>query len=509
MDFYGFAPILAIFYSTFHPTEGPRVEVQVPRNSIVPDTESLDQPGALVAFNAVKNYVIPKPPLCNRVVTIKSDAYRVSSYPVHIYSNEYARNSFIFNFAFVFSYESSSGAYDAAIRRIGKMFEALEIQSKLLSARPDIVFIDNIIQQLFQDLNNYSECLVAINDSNAINIKLFPIFPSPPDLRASYVPIATVRLEQMVDENWDPTMEKIVPFINGINSIRRIADLADADYNLTKDCIQQLMYYRCIIIVDLFQFSNIYAPTSDIGDFIEDADMGRECQVYVFSPAGTLGGIMPAPGLNRKRHMSRTSLFSNELSTSFRQRYERQMRDQGHLSIPPLSSSATSALSTSSSSSLSQRSNSFSSSHSMSGTVPSVVQLFKLYKSLHQGQTLGDWYAENQKELLNIDIRRFITFGVIKGIIYRAHSYPILEGITPFNRNRHVQDVTATPRGGRRRVGLGPDQERVKKEEVDSVLAKLVKQPKNFDAISTALQLPKEDVEKVLSSEGEWAIVTA
>lgn len=508
MDFYGFAPILAIFYSTFHPTEGPRVEVQVPRNSIVADSESLDQPGALVAFNNVKNYVIPKPPLCNRVVTVKSHEYRVSSYPVHIYSNEYARNSFIFNFAFVFSYESSSGAYDAAIRRMGKMFEALEIQSKLLSARPDIVFIDNIIQQLFQDLNNYSECLVAINDSNAINIKLFPIFPSPPDLRASYVPIATVRLEQMVDENWDPTMEKIVPFINGINSIKRIAVLADADYSLTKDCIQQLMYYRCIIIVDLFQFSNIYAPTSDIGDFIEDSDMGRECQAYVFSPSGTLGGLMPAPGLNRKR-MSRTSLFSNELSTSFRQRYERQMRDQGHLNIPQLSSSATSALSTSSSSSLSQRSNSFSSSHSLSGTVPSVVQLFKLYKSLHQGQTLGDWYAENQKELVNIDIRRFITFGVIKGIIYRAHSYPILEGITPFNRNRHVQETTATPRGGRRRIILAPDHERLKKEKVDSMLGKLVKQPKNFDSISTTLQLPKEDVEKILSSEGEWAIVTA
>lgn len=34
---------------------------------------------------------------------------------------------------------------------------------------------------------------------------------------------------------------QIVPFIDGINSVKRISELADADYTLTKKCIEHLL----------------------------------------------------------------------------------------------------------------------------------------------------------------------------------------------------------------------------------------------------------------------------
>ena len=51
--------------------------------------------------------------------------------------------------------------------------------------------------------------------------------------------------------------------------------------------------------------------------------------------------------------------------------------------------------------------------------------LISLYTSLRQGQTLKSWCIEHQESLFGIDIRRFITFGVIKGFLYRVHKYAL------------------------------------------------------------------------------------
>lgn len=141
------------------------------------------------------------------------------------------------------------------------MHRAIQNQENYLSS------IESLIQQIYQDLNNYSECCIPLDSSNSVDIKLFPLLPAPVNLKAYQVPIATVKLKSLVDVNWDPTMVKILPYIDGINSVKRISELADANYLVTKQCIQHLMHYKCIELIDIFQFSNIYAPTNRIGDF--------------------------------------------------------------------------------------------------------------------------------------------------------------------------------------------------------------------------------------------------
>jgi len=56
---------------------------------------------------------------------------------------------------------------------------------------------------------------------------------------------------------------------------------------------------------------------------------------------------------------------------------------------------------------------------------PSFAALFELYCSLRQGKMLRQWIREHINSLGGIDIRRFISFGVIKGFLYRIHRYPI------------------------------------------------------------------------------------
>lgn len=512
----GFTPIVSIFYSAFHPTEGTKVYCQVPPGSIVPevnskDTSTFETP--LFNFDQVKSYVIPKPELCNRLVTFKVDKYRVIGFPVMIRDPAYPRNEYFFNFAFVFKYRGLSIVYETSIRRLARMFTALEEQSKFLSNRSSHATIDSLLQQIYQDLNYYSECMIPIDESNTVNMKLFPLFPPPPELKPYQVPISTVQLEAMVDVNWDPTMVKIIKYIDGINSVRRIADLADADYDLVKKCIQHLMHYSCVTIIDLFQFSNIYAPTSNVSDLINKPEMRVECQRYVYNHA------LPT------------------------QRY-----------TGPLTSASIAAASASPSSF-----SSLYSAHrpaSQAYQINSYTKLYELYLKLNQGITIREWFKENQSDLRYIDVRRFLTFGVIKGVIYRVHSYPIQRSLSPeftyLNKslkiakpqsdqhfNQHAtssypqidsrfdvrrssilnqKSYTATSSSHGSGENSYPSNSSSYNNnlngykdkfalEVEDMISSIIHEPRHYDAICTDMRKPKEEVAKILRNYGEWNVL--
>ncbi|KAE8257066.1 hypothetical protein A4X13_0g2596 [Tilletia indica] len=186
---------------------------------------------------------------------------------------------------------------------------------------------------------------------DAINIKLFPIYPNPPAANDWDVPVALLDLGKRVDDNWDLTMKKIFPFINGVNHVKRIAELADADLGLTRQCMEHLLYYECIIMIDLFQYSNIYILRPLIASIATLDSIQRECADYVIRP-----------GKPR----------------------------------PPYS------------------------------------ELLKLYASaLRPGITVSQWMEDLNVERMYLDVRRFVTFGVIKGFVRRVHRFPIFTPPSP------------------------------------------------------------------------------
>lgn len=65
------------------------------------------------------------------------------------------------------------------------------------------------------------------------------------------------------------------------------------------------------------------------------------------------------------------------------------------------------------------------------------VGIVELYASLKQGQSVKQWYAQHSRQLTYIDIRRFITFGVIKGFIYRVHKYAYVTGFPAKHHHHH------------------------------------------------------------------------
>lgn len=71
------------------------------------------------------------------------------------------------------------------------------------------------------------------------------------------------------------------------------------------------------------------------------------------------------------------------------------------------------------------------------GAVVDGVAIVDLYANLKQGQSVKQWYAQHSDRLAYIDIRRFITFGIIKGFLYRVHKYAYATGFPKHHKNHH------------------------------------------------------------------------
>ncbi|KAK5192649.1 Nitrogen permease regulator 2 [Exophiala xenobiotica] len=396
--------IKAIFYSKFDPHEGPKIVHQVPEDSILTtvDVPAINGSGssagstspALLSFPTISRFLIPRQSLCGNLISLSPPPLTPStpptlvlSYPICLTSPQYPRNEFIFNFALVLSEPATTdvASYKSVVKKLAHLMRSLEEQSRFLSddtAFPNSGKIYSLCEMLMEDLNNYCECMIPIDELNTLNIKLFPTLANPASVKPWHVPLFTVRIETMVDENWDLTMLRIIPYINGVNSVKRIAALADADVKLTKKCIKHLLYYGCILLLDIFSFNAIYAPTAEFCDMIaKDVEMQKECARYVntaFAPTAQEEVIIDSATDRRTSNLTSVTLQDDE--------------------IWPLTGK---------------------------GDPIDGVGIVQLFASLRQGLTVREWYAQNANILANIDMRRFITFGVIKGFIYRVHRYAI------------------------------------------------------------------------------------
>lgn len=438
-----FPPIVAIFYSIFHPTKGPTVIFQVPEGSIYsssskeqssPDLETGSQTDSnaqypsdteeevprkrgqppqahapLFDFRDLSEYIVPRAPLCGRLITYSTtsqegQSYKVLSHPVLLIDQQkYPRNSFIFNLAFVFDGRADVRAYEPIVRKCARELKDLEQNSSFLSRSQFRMY--ELIEQLFEDLNSYYESFVALPEAphskyvteaakaaellrdkrifvprawneqatqkdpatlattafapgkrepphglgrtvrDAINVKLFPTYTNPKEVNDWDVPVTLLDLSRRISDNWDLTMRKVLPFVDGINHVKRISQLADADIELTRQCIEHLLYYRCIILIDTFQFTNMYTVRPTIAILAEDEIIMNECAAYVTKRGYAL---------------------------------------------------------------------------------PTWPKLLSLYSSLRPSVTLNEWIEENDIDSIGIDVRRFVTFGVIKGFLRRVHRYPVL-----------------------------------------------------------------------------------
>lgn len=69
-----------------------------------------------------------------------------------------------------------------------------------------------VLEQLYEDLNSYSETSIEIDAFNTIELKIFPFYPNPPAVKDWMVPLALINLTKRIEDNWDLTMRKVTAY---------------------------------------------------------------------------------------------------------------------------------------------------------------------------------------------------------------------------------------------------------------------------------------------------------
>ncbi|KAL7691953.1 putative nitrogen permease regulator 2 [Plasmopara halstedii] len=327
--------IKGLFYSEFDNVAGPVIVFQAPKNVLSNEV-----------FDSVSGYIIIDKALCGKIITVRAHHVKIVGYPVCIEDDKYHRNALLFNIGFVFDEHVETMPYRPILRKLGALVEGMEKESGFLYNTEKKEMLGTILPQILRDLTLHGECTIPVDTANIINLKLFPTLQDPASVFEYQVPVAIRDLRALLENSaeWDLALQQIVPFVDGVRYVKRISLEADVDIAIVKKCVQQLLYYGCVTLIDIFLHSNIYTTTTKIAGLASDPELQAECAVYIVKSGRT---------------------------------------------------------------------------------PPSFARIFALYCSVQPSLRVSDFCVVYSESLAHIDVRRFITFGLIHGFLRRVHRFPI------------------------------------------------------------------------------------
>jgi len=264
------AKLQCVLYCEFDPHLGPQIAYQQPVNFI--SKEQMDK---------IASYIITKPQLQSRLISLKSFGYTFMGFPVVIEDKKYHRNALIFNTVFVFDEETEISEYEAVVKKLAGYLTSLEHESSYLSTEKTKQQIPHILKKILNDLNNFDECTIPIDNCNTIHLKIAQLLKVAPFVSDDEVPIFLWSRNTIESQHWDLTASRILPSINGFNHVQKIASIADVDLGLVRSALQTLLFHGVIALIPIFSYSNMYAIKPEFRELTKDLEMQKECINFV------------------------------------------------------------------------------------------------------------------------------------------------------------------------------------------------------------------------------------
>ena len=275
-------PIRGIFFSEFHPKQGPIIRCQVPEND--PDHAIPKE-----AFDVIAVYIIPKPELTERAITLNVHGRKICGYPRVINDNKYKRNQFMFNVCFVCYPWSRTVQFESPLRKLSEFLLNLELEAEFLSNEDNTPRLKAVLEDVFNQLNDANAAILTV-ENNMLNLKVMSNKSDPPGVNDWDVPVICVAKDiiKQSENEWDLTSQQILPHIDGCNHIVRISEVANVEIGLVKACVQNLIYHRVVhCIPHVFQYCNQYMVTPEIRLFRENAAFRTEFMKYLYQDTKT------------------------------------------------------------------------------------------------------------------------------------------------------------------------------------------------------------------------------
>lgn len=141
--------------------------------------------------------------------------------------------------------------------------------------------IQNILQRLFIDLTEKGETFINLDDSNILTAKIFVSPKQPLEIYDYNVPMLIYDRISQLNIPWDISLNYLLNRIDGINHIKKIAStIPPIDIDCVKRCLRTLLFYDCVMITDVVQFSNIYQLQNPIKKIISDNNIMIKIQHF-------------------------------------------------------------------------------------------------------------------------------------------------------------------------------------------------------------------------------------
>ncbi|XP_060127515.1 GATOR1 complex protein NPRL2 isoform X1 [Zootoca vivipara] len=351
--------IECIFFSEFHPTLGPKITYQVPEDFISREL-----------FDTVQVYIITKPELQNKLITVTAMGKKLIGCPVCIEHKKYSRNALLFNLGFVCDARAKTCALEPIVKKLAGYLTTLELESGFISTDESKQKLIPIMTILLEELNATGKCTLPIDESNTIHLKVIEQRPDPPIVQEYDVPVFTQDKDDF-NSQWDLTTQQILPYIDGFRHVQKISAEADVELNLVRIAVQNLLSgnrrsrmrrsgksppahnsaspsnpfrHKDGPPEQIVVYSNVYCTTPKVQDLVDDKCLQDECLSYVTKP--------------------------------------------GHKRA-------------------------------------SLRDIFQLYCGLSPGTTVRDLICRYTLQLQRVDERKLVQFGLMKGLIRRLQKYPV------------------------------------------------------------------------------------
>lgn len=210
----------------------------------------------------------------------------VIGHPSQLEGAQYARNNFLFNVGFLISDDISPAPYEPLVSKLAYYLTSLEMESSFLSKDPKDtkIKVGKILEAVVQGLEEDGSVHLPVDDANQIHLNISKPKSEPAEVAAYQVPIQMRDFDVSCVEEWDLTIQQVIPHIDGRSYVKQIAERANVHLPQALQAMKHLLYVGYIKLVDIFQYSNMYMVTPAIRELAENRDMQQECAQYVTLP---------------------------------------------------------------------------------------------------------------------------------------------------------------------------------------------------------------------------------
>ncbi|KAJ8609643.1 hypothetical protein CTAYLR_006291 [Chrysophaeum taylorii] len=446
--------VVVTFFATFDDLKGPTVVYSAPSGAFEEGSE-----GRRIWELYSDLLMSGNPQLDGRAVQVRAGEDGVLCVPVVLRDDEkYRRNALLFSLGIIAPGLEGLRSCRGMLERMSRALRAMELESSLLSRGQDLASIVPAAlrslrrtarlatgleeeEEEFEDLE--SEALTLRDDPNVFTLERPMSWtkvdaPAVPQVKQWEVPVLLARPRALLDlstpsklsrilkrdkppagdDAWDLAIQQVIPHVNGIRNVRQVARASRVDLEIVAKCLRVLRHYRCLALVDAFQYSNVYRVAARVGDLATNEGALENCVDFVLKPDIVQVDVDAALREAATDH----SPFSSSGDLEKRRRSD---DDKGARRHRP-------------------------------STERAAIRILRLYCDFKDGRSMKDvLLAANYESPLLVDAldhRAFAAFGVVHGILERVHRYPVAR-LTPAAAadKLHARRASSSPGGARPR----------------------------------------------------------